>query len=98
MRNINFPLNNPVRLTPVSGTTTVSVQTTGDVLVTEATESKTHHERAIVMADSGKGTLSRSPKGLNRTVKITLPLQEASESEFHRQVDKLFEIVRLGSV
>lgn len=98
MRTIDFSLKNPVRITPLSGTTNVSVRTNGDVIISDSVPSSQPRERSITIADTGKGTLSRSPKGLNRTVKITLPLMEASEMEFHRQVDLLFELARINNI
>ncbi|MCQ2238234.1 MAG: hypothetical protein MJZ73_03265 [Bacteroidaceae bacterium] len=98
MRIIDFSLKNPVRITPLSGQTRVSVSTSGEVDITDAVPGSTSRERSITLADTGKGILSRSPKGLNRTIKITLPLVEASEMEFHRQVGMLFELARINSI
>lgn len=98
MRIIDFNLKKPVHITPLSGTTSVSVRTNGDVMITESLPSSQPRERSITISDTGRGTLSRSPKGLNRTIKITLPLMEASEREFHHQVNLLFELARISKI
>lgn len=92
MKTFDFPLQKPVRLTPLTGATDVSVRTTGDFLVTESSTSETPRERAVTLADTGKGVLTRSPKGLNCTVKITLPTHEASELAYISEVHELFRI------
>lgn len=98
MRTVEFTLQSPVRITPLSGQTHVSIQTNGEVIVSDITPSSQPRPRSVTLADTGNGTLSRSPRGLNRTIKITLPLAEATEFDFHREVGLLFELARINSI
>lgn len=90
MKTITFNLTKSVRLTPVTGETHVSVVTSGDFIRTDAETSKSPRIREVILSETDNGKLTRTPKGLKRSVHITLPVMEASKEEFHRQVDELF--------
>lgn len=92
IKRMDFRLDRAVRLMPVCGAADVSICSSGDFLLSVPSVAAEPRERAITLADSGKGVLSRSPKGFNSTVKITLPTVMASREEFHHQVDILFDI------
>lgn len=97
MKKIYFNLNNSVLLTPLTGETKVTLHTTGDVLISQQTPSfSLPRKRSIILANTRCATLSRSPKGYNRTVKITLPIDQASEREFIKQIRHLFQAYEIG--
>lgn len=95
MKIIQFPLTNPVTLIPIAGKTDVTINTTGKVLVTSDGETATSQPRVryIKLSETDCSMLSSSPKGLFRTVRITLPVEHSSETEFHLQVTELFRKV-----
>ena len=95
---IEFPLLSSVRLTPLSGDTTVCLVTTGDVVITDQHPSgATPRPHSIPIARTERGLLSSSPKGFVFTLKVILPVELASEEEFLRQVRLLFEKMRQDS-
>lgn len=96
MKTYNFCLLNAVRITPLSGQTILTVRSNGDFKIADSVPSTAPSERSVTLARTDHGTLSRSPMGMNRTVKITLPARDASENEFHRQLSILFALARLG--
>lgn len=94
MKKIKFLLKKAVRITPVSGTSNVSITTTGDVLVTESSTCNCHREPHTTLAETARASLKRSPKGHNIKLTVILPAIGASELAFHKEVSKLFQILR----
>lgn len=97
MKQIEFVLERPVRLVPMRGESDVIIRTTGDVLVHDCSPSE-HRLKSITLTETQRASLKRSPMGLYQTVKIRLPLNEASEHEFHRQLTMLFDNVMIDNV
>ena len=96
MKHISFPLLRPVCLTPLSGKTQVELTTTGKVLISNYAPKRRYRDRLVQIASTRRATLSSSPKGLFLTAKIILPIEEATEKEFHNQVATLFYKAALG--
>lgn len=90
-KKINFPLLSSVRLSPISGETDVEITTSGNVLVSDYHPVRPRGPRSIPIAKTRYGALSSSPKGNYVTLKVILPFDMASEREFHRQVEMLFD-------
>lgn len=99
MRKISFPLLHSVRLTPLTGAAEVDIQTTGDVLITEY-KRLPHPRRApyVHIADTKRASLVSSPKGRYLTMKIILPVEIASEREFHRQVSLIYDEMMIDRI
>lgn len=95
MKKIEFTLTRPVRLTPLSGQTQVELTTTGDVLVSDYVPERPYCKRCIPVAFTERGQITSSPKGCYLTMKVILPTDMASEREFHRQVELLFDQMHL---
>ena len=91
MKKINFPLRKPVRLTPLKGDTEVYIETSGDVIVSDYVPAARKKEPRIRVASTERAELSSSPKGYLFTLKIILPAEIATEREFHKQVNLLFD-------
>jgi len=84
-------LDHPIRIIPIEGETSVSIVTTGEYIIAKSSTCDQPRVRSITLADTGKAVLTKSPQGANRTVKIILASEEASEEEFVRQVKLLFD-------
>lgn len=91
MKKISFPLKTPVRITPLKGDTNVDVVTSGDVLVSECNTNSRKREPRIEVVSTDRGCITCSPKGYLMTLKVILPTEMASEREYHKQVNMLFD-------
>lgn len=96
-RKIVFELTKPVRLIPIVGESDVEITTTGDVLVVDCLPTE-HRVRSVTIAETQKASLKRSPHGLYRTVSIRVRADQATETEFHRQLSILFEMALINNV
>lgn len=94
-KDIIFTLERSVRITPVRGNSKVQVSTDGEVQITNVLP-RLPRVRRIVEASTFYGTLTHSPKCLFRTVRITLPFEEASEKNFHTHLTHLFKVSKLN--
>lgn len=94
MKELKIRLDHSVRITPIEGETHVSVSSNGDFLLTEYSNhaNRPFQHRSVCLASTGCATLTRSAKGLVRTVKIILPQADASEQEFTEQLKQLFQV------
>lgn len=90
-KTIEFPLRNAVKLVPLKGKTEVTVTTTGDVMINDATPTAEHRVRSITLAETNYGRLSVSPGGMNTTVKVILPSDMATKENFLLEVHALFD-------
>lgn len=91
MKKIAFELTKPVRITPLKGDTEVEIITSGDVLVSAHNSNTRKREPRIEVVSTERGNITCSPKGYLMTLKIILPTEMASEREYHRQVNMLFD-------
>lgn len=91
MKFLEFTLERPVKLFPVMGMTEVTIETTGEVDVINCKPTVHGGPRKVVLASTERGELTRSPMGMNRTVRVTLPTSCATPAEFKRQVELLFD-------
>lgn len=98
MKRIEFPLTRSVRLTPLSGQTQVALTTTGDVLVSNYLPVRPYCQRSVPVVATERGQITSSPKGCYLTMKVILPAEIASEREFHRQVELLFDEMKLDRI
>ena len=98
MKRIEFPLTRPVRLTPLSGQTLVELTTTGDVLVADYVPARPYCKRNVPVVNTERGQITSSPKGYYLTLKVIQPAEMATEREFHRQVDMLFDEMNLDRI
>lgn len=91
MKKISFQLTKPVRITPLKGDSKVDVVTSGDVVVSEYNANPRKREPRIEVVSTERGSITCSPKGYLMTLKIILPAEMASEREYHKQVNMLFD-------
>lgn len=91
MKKITFPLKRPVRITPLKGDTEVNVVTSGDVIVSECKADSCKREPPIKVVSTDRGCITCSPKGYMMTLKVILPTEMASEREYLKQVNMLFD-------
>jgi len=93
MTTTKFDLKTTTTLIPVSGLTTVSINTTGACLIhNEATASK--REPAIVLGSTEHGRLTLSPKGKNVSAHVYLPVGLSSEDAFIEEIRQLYSNYR----
>lgn len=92
---IEFKLNNPVKLIPLKGTTSVEVSTTGEVLIHDPAPSPDPRPRDIILTESIYGKLTSTPCGINHSVKITFPARLATRENFLLEVHALFDNLML---
>ena len=90
MKKIIFKLNQAKKLVPVSGQSTVSITTSGEVEVINCRTTQHRGPRKVILTSTQHAELYRSPMGVNRTVKIILPANRTTCSEVIRQVEILF--------
>lgn len=93
MKQINFRLDRMVRLIPLSGKTSVCINTTGEVTVAEQVKNSTPRKKNVVIASTRNAVLMASPLGHNRTLKVILPEGRATMSEFFKEIVELFKLV-----
>lgn len=86
-----FELDQAKKLVPVSGFTSVAIETTGEYEVINCRSTCPRGPRKVTLAATKCGELYRSPMGMNRSVRITLPAELCNPSEVKRQVDMLFD-------
>ncbi len=96
-KRIQFPLRNAVKLIPLKGETNVEVTTTGDVLIKDPAPCNPPRQRSILLAQSIYGKLTSSPGGLNHSVKITFPVEEATRENFLLEVQAIFDNLLLDN-
>lgn len=95
---IEFPLLNAVKLVPRKGKTDVTVITTGEVDIIDPAPSAEPRERCIEMAKTSHGHITKSPAGLNTTLKIILPTVIATKENFLLEVHALFDLMKLEEI
>lgn len=91
MKKIEFKLVNPVRLIPVTGDSYVSVETNGSVTIQDPVKVEPREPRYRTLIDTGKAQLKLSAHGLYRKVVIRLRADEATQIDFQREMNTLFE-------
>lgn len=92
---IQFPLNNAVKIVPLTGKTNVEVSTTGEVLIHDPAPSPDPRPRDIILTESIYGRLTSTPCGINHSVKITFPARLATRENFLLEVHALFDNLML---
>lgn len=86
-----FELDQAKKLVPVSGFTSVAIETTGEYEVINCRNTCPRGPRKFTLASTKHGELYRSPMGVNRSVRITLPAELCTRAEVKRQIDLLFD-------
>lgn len=89
-------MEQPIKLVPVCGDTEVEIETSGEYEVIDCKATVHRGPRQIVLAATEFATLSRSPMGMNRTVRVTLPTEMATMDNFIQQVESVFEVHNLS--
>ena len=93
MKIIKFDLDRMVRLIPLSGKTSVSINTTGEVTVAEQVRNSTPRKKPVVIASTRHAVLMASPLGHSRTLKVILPEGRATMGGFFKEIVELFKLV-----
>lgn len=90
MKTLKFKLDRSVRITPLSGESTVKIASTGSFEVSGLFP-KIYYPKYHLLVQTLFGKCYRTTGGKHRIIKITLPTEVASKEKFTQEMFNIFK-------